>query len=1170
MKQNAQPAPSPSRRAPPLAWHLAGLCLILLLPVLAFAAVLIWTQALQRAPGPPRALADAGLSADAIVILLAVAAVTLALLRVHRLNAAVRALATAATRIQYGEAVTPPVSAVRELDAIGTALTAVARQWMAGERRLRDSEGRYQALFEAAPMAMLLADPETLGLVAFNQRAAIGLGYSHTALAALRVPDIAASPDATDLAAALDGAGPPQVFETRFRTHDGALRDVLVHCGPLRHQGRTLVCLAWQDLTEQRQQQRVLQRMAARQASILDVLPANVALLDDAGRIVAVNQAWSRFAQDNGMAHAGTFAVGADYLAACAPAAAAGDPAAQAARQGLRAILDGRRARLDLIYPCKAPDGPDRWFQMIAVPDTEPGEAADPHPGGAVVMHLDITERIQAERTLLESEARLRLFIERAPAAIAVFDTEMRYLAVSRRMLRDFGFDAEDPTSWHGRSHYELFLDLPDRWREVHRRVLRLGETHAVEEDQWVHADNRIDWVRWEMTPWRRQDGSIGGGVLFVEVITARKEAEASLRTSEARLRLAIEAAELGTWDEQLASGEAILNERAFHILGLPPADSPVTVAIWRDRVHPDDADRVDSAFAEALGGDAPFQAEHRIVRPDGSVRWIRPMGRFIRGPDGVPTRSVGVFNDITTLKQAAEDQQRLLQLIEHSDDFIATVSPSFELTYLNRGGRRMIGLDETADVTHLRVADYLTPGSLPHYRSVVVPAMRDAGAWNGEMQFRHMRTGAAIDVQRAIFTLRSPIGAVIGYATVTRNVTEQKRYQTALQHSEARLRAILETVPDAMVLVDEAGIIQSVSATAEALFGWPADEVLGQHIAALLPTPDGRRTGNVLACRAAGAIVVGDGTLIGQRKDGSRFALELSVGTLRADGQPRYVGFMRDLTERHRTQARLQVLQAELLQISRLGAAGAMASVLAHELNQPLTAAASAARAASRTLANLDVLDAEQSARLKESLALAVEQALRAGQIVHRLRDFIARGGEADMRLEALPALIEDASTLALLGAREAGIQVVFRLPANLPMVLADRVQIQQVLINLMRNAVQAMAEQAETGPAPFPRRELSVSAQAIEPDMVEISVADTGPGLAPEIAERLFEPFVTSRPNGMGLGLSICRSLVEAHGGQLRAAANPGGGSVFAFTLLTAPESPAGEDAIDARHRG
>jgi two-component system sensor kinase FixL len=185
---------------------------------------------------------------------------------------------------------------------------------------------------------------------------------------------------------------------------------------------------------------------------------------------------------------------------------------------------------------------------------------------------------------------------------------------------------------------------------------------------------------------------------------------------------------------------------------------------------------------------------------------------------------------------------------------------------------------------------------------------------------------------------------------------------------------------------------------------------------------------------------------------------------------------------------------------------------------------------------------------RLKNALDQAADQALRAGDIIRRLRDFVARG-EAETHVENLPRIVEEATALALVGT-DHRVLVRAELARGAESVLVDKVQIQQVLLNLMRNAIEAM-EGAAT-------RELTVSTRPAGSDMIAVSVADTGSGIAPEVAEQLFQPFVTTKRHGMGVGLSICRTIVEAHGGRIQVDPNPGGGAVFSFTLRTISGEP------------
>lgn len=357
-----------------------------------------------------------------------------------------------------------------------------------------------------------------------------------------------------------------------------------------------------------------------------------------------------------------------------------------------------------------------------------------------------------------------------------------------------------------------------------------------------------------------------------------------------------------------------------------------------------------------------------------------------------------------------------------------------------------------------------------------------------------------------------------------------------------AHLKSILDTVPDAMIVIDERGIIQSFSFAAERLFGYASAEVLGTNVSRLMPSPYRENHDGYIEryLRTGERRIIGIGRIVvGERKDGSTFPMELAVGEMRSGDQRFFTGFIRDLTERQQTEARLQELQSELVHISRLTAMGEMASTLAHELNQPLSAIANYLKG-SRRLLEGDAGD--RSIMLRDAMDKAAEQALRAGQIIRRLRDFVARG-ESERRVESVKKLVEEAGALALVGAKDQGVRVRFLFDPTIDLVLADKVQIQQVLLNLMRNAVEAM-EGCE-------KRELSISTTPAGDRMIAISVADTGTGVAPEMTSQLFQPFVTTKRHGMGVGLSISRTIVEGHGGQIVCEPNPEGGTIFRFTL-------------------
>lgn len=392
-----------------------------------------------------------------------------------------------------------------------------------------------------------------------------------------------------------------------------------------------------------------------------------------------------------------------------------------------------------------------------------------------------------------------------------------------------------------------------------------------------------------------------------------------------------------------------------------------------------------------------------------------------------------------------------------------------------------------------------------------------------------------------------SAIAAFFGEWALRRR-REREALVRVLEEREAHLRSIFDTAPEAMIVINHEGVVQSYGLSAERMFGWRAEDVLGRNISMLMPQPYREHHNEYLNryLSTGEKRIIGIGRIVvGERKDGSQFPMELAVGEVQAAGARMFTGFVRDLTERQKSEARLRELQAEVVHISRVSAMGEMASALAHELNQPLSAIANYLNGAKK------LIDRGEGAgpKVSDAIVKAADQALRAGDIIRRLRDFLARG-EGERQLESLAKLLHEACNLALVGAKQAGVDVVYRIDPHRDRVIVDRVQIQQVIVNLVRNALDATEGQTV--------RHIEV-VTTVEKGMAKVSIADNGPGLDPQVAQRLFQPFLTTKANGMGVGLSICRTIVEAHGGRICGGANEGGGALFSFTVPLAENEEA-----------
>ena len=352
-----------------------------------------------------------------------------------------------------------------------------------------------------------------------------------------------------------------------------------------------------------------------------------------------------------------------------------------------------------------------------------------------------------------------------------------------------------------------------------------------------------------------------------------------------------------------------------------------------------------------------------------------------------------------------------------------------------------------------------------------------------------------------------------------------------------ARPAAIVESSDDAIIAKDLNGVILSWNKAAERLFGYTAAEVIGQPITVIFP-PDRVEEEAVLLGRIRSGERVDHYETARRRKDGQVINVSVTISPIR-DASGKVTGastILRDLTGRNIRDQRILELQTELAHVQRLNELGQVVSTLVHEINQPLTAISNYVNACRRLVTTGD------QDRVRAVLERIADQTNRTREIVKRIRDFVKKR-DVQMRAENLSQVIEEAIGLTRASVRNGGLTLTVAVEPPGVQVEIDKVQVQQVLFNLLRNSIEAMQGQL--------RRELVVATGREQGGMVEISVADNGPGLPDEVRKRLFQPFVTTKSNGMGVGLSVCRAIVESHGGRLWADDNPLGGAVFRFTV-------------------
>jgi PAS domain S-box-containing protein len=1050
------------------------------------------------------------------------------------------------------------------------------------DARLPDGgwEAMLRTFFDHASEALFVHDA-VARIVEVNQRACQSLGYAREELIGKSLRDIDASLDEAlmrRMAARLD-VGEAVTFETKHRRKDGSEFPVQVRVCSAEQAGHRFRLLFAHDLSELKRAARALQDSEERFRTLVQV-SFDVYWETDAQHRFTRQE----FSQALADAPARESEIGktrweVTYV----------EPDEEAWRAH-RATLEAHLSFRDFELARPTPDGGRRYVSVSGYPVFDETGRFVGYRG--VGRHITERKRAEAEHRaylwFLESMDRINRAIQGTndleKMMSAVLDAVLEVFACDRAWLL-YPCDPNAP-SWrvvmeHARPQFPgafaLGRDLPMTadLAEVaqaalasraampagphHERPVKplvaerfgvlsemLMALHPKGDQPYLFGLHQCARAR----PWTKEEQR-----LFEEIGHRLTDALSgliafrSLQESERRLEAAQHIAQVGWWERDFLSGRVSLSDESIRIFGVQPVDLPQWHGRWLTLMHPEDRPKVAAASEAAVRGGPRYDVEYRVVRPDGTVRVVHSQGEVTRDGSGRPLRQFGVMQDITDLRQAEQDlrssEARFRTFVDRATDAFFLHDEQLIVVDVNQQACESLGRSRE-ELIGMHPRDFNVSLDGPSIRKL---AERARAGETITFETRHCRKdGHAFPVEIRTGTFRQ--GAKLFYLALARDITERKNAEEELRASEARFRTFVDHATDAFFLLDAQLRVVDVNHQACDSLGYSREELIGMHPRAFDVGLDETAIDG-LAARVAGGETVTFETLH-RRKDGAVFPVEIRARQFGQGDKRFHLSLARDTSERKFAEETLrgkdhalQMARTQLAHVSRLTTLGELTASIAHEVSQPLGAMITSAAAGARwlTAAPPDIPEA------RAALDNIVADGKRAREVIGRIRALAKRQALRKHWLDINREILE---VIALTEHELRTNAVVLRtdLDTTLPQVAGDHVQLQQVILNLIVNAIEAMSAVHDRP------RELAIASVQDGPNAVLVEVRDSGKGLGADSAERVFESFYTTKPEGLGIGLSISRSIVEAHDGRLWAAANKPHGAVFRFSLPVAGE--------------